>query len=175
MLGLWRDTLGARADAALAELAQALDDQDAFARAARKLLAALELAEAEADTEPEEITRMAAKRASNPARRTIPQLRGPATDAGIRRLGAQPEEMQGEGAEQDPPDDAEEDTSGAEGDDRPGGPQSRRERPLVDAEAAIAPIRALSMRRSPPRISATRKSSGASGTSSISSFSTCKV
>ena len=51
VLDLWRDALGPQADAAMAELALALDDQTAFARAARKLLAALDLAEAETDAE----------------------------------------------------------------------------------------------------------------------------
>ncbi len=56
VLDLWRGTLGEGAEAALAELGRTQADQRAFTRAARKLLAALELAEAEADAEPEEQT-----------------------------------------------------------------------------------------------------------------------
>src|SRR3954447_7590800 len=54
VLNLWRDTLGESADQALAEMMQAQDNQTAFARASRKLLAALDLAEAEVDAEPED-------------------------------------------------------------------------------------------------------------------------
>ena len=46
-------------------------------------------------------------------------------------LGAQPEEMEGEAAD-DSGDEFEEDAAIAEGDDRPGGPQPRRERPNPD-------------------------------------------
>ena len=56
ILNLWRDTLGERADTALTEMKAAQTDQRAFARAARRLLAALDLAEAEADAEPEDQT-----------------------------------------------------------------------------------------------------------------------
>ena len=56
ILDLWRDTLGEAADTALAEMHQAQADQTAFARAARKLLAALDLAEAEAEAEPDDQT-----------------------------------------------------------------------------------------------------------------------
>src|ERR1700761_5354698 len=56
VLDMWRDTLGEGADAALAEMGQAQDDQTAFARAARKLLAALDLAEAEAESEADDQT-----------------------------------------------------------------------------------------------------------------------
>ena len=47
ILDMWRDTLGDTADQALVEMNQAQDDQRAFARAARKVRAALDLAEAE--------------------------------------------------------------------------------------------------------------------------------
>src|ERR1700759_5266605 len=53
VLNLWRDSLGDSADAALTEMTQTQDDQRAFARAARKLLAAMDLAEAEVDAEPD--------------------------------------------------------------------------------------------------------------------------
>ncbi|HEX5327347.1 MAG TPA: cobaltochelatase subunit CobT, partial [Acetobacteraceae bacterium] len=49
-------------------------------------------------------------------------------------LGAQPEEMEGEAAD-DTGDESEEDAAIAEGDDRPGGPQPRRERPNPDDSA----------------------------------------
>jgi cobaltochelatase CobT len=49
-------------------------------------------------------------------------------------LGAQPEEMEGEAAEDDGTDESEEDAAAAEGEDRPGGPQPRRERAMPDSE-----------------------------------------
>src|SRR6201996_9408911 len=52
ILEMWRDTLGDTADAALSEMNSAQDNQTAYARAARKMLAALDLAEAESEAEP---------------------------------------------------------------------------------------------------------------------------
>src|ERR1700743_1599094 len=54
VLNLWRESLGDSADQALSEMMSAQDDQSAFARASRKLLAALDLAEAEVDAEPDD-------------------------------------------------------------------------------------------------------------------------
>ena len=54
VLDLWRNTLGDSADQALSEMMTAQDNQGAFARASRKLLAALDLAEAEVDAEPDD-------------------------------------------------------------------------------------------------------------------------
>jgi len=54
ILDLWRDSLGEKGEAALAEMAATRADQDAFARAARKLLTALDLAEAEVEAESEQ-------------------------------------------------------------------------------------------------------------------------
>ena len=51
--------------------------------------------------------------------------------------------------------DAEEEAAAAEGDDRPGGPQPRRERPTRDNESAYRALHAPSTRRSTPRICAT--------------------
>ena len=81
----------------MAELGRAQDRQRAFARAARKLLAVLDLAEAEAEAEPANRPRMRA------GRRTIrrPGQRKAATASresrGLRALlGAQPEHAEGE-------------------------------------------------------------------------------
>src|SRR3984957_11332332 len=119
VLNLWRDTLGDTADQALSEMTNAQDDQTAFARASRKLLAALDLAEAEVDAEPEDNSE---------------DGDGKSESEQESMLGAQPEEMEGEAADDDGSD-SEEDAAVAEGDDRPGGPQPRRERPNPDNEA----------------------------------------
>ena len=56
ILNMWRDTLAEGADAALNEMTEARANQTAFARATRKLLAVLELAEAEVESEPDDNT-----------------------------------------------------------------------------------------------------------------------
>ncbi len=70
VLDLWRDTLGTDAEAALTELARTQNDQRAFSRAARKLLAALDLAEAEAEAEPDDESEQGEQGASNRTSRT---------------------------------------------------------------------------------------------------------
>jgi cobaltochelatase CobT len=136
VLGLWRDTLSATADAAMEELAATQSNQNAFARAARKLLAALDLAEAEADAEPDR---------SNDQNEDGADQSGPQDDGedgegqspseSESMLGAQPEQMEGEAAEDESGEAAEDDDAAAEGDDRPGGPQQRREVRVTDQPA----------------------------------------
>jgi cobaltochelatase CobT len=133
VLGLWRDTLGADADAALAELGRTQENQRAFARAARKLLAVLDLAEAEADAEPDEQTDEG-EQGEQSGQDDSPEGEGQDQSESDSMLGAQPEEMEGEAAD-DSGEESEEEAAVAEGDDRPGGPQPRRERPNVDDSA----------------------------------------
>ncbi len=135
VLDLWRDTLGADADAALAELGRAQNDQRAFARAARKLLAVLELAEAEADAEPDDQNEDGEQGGDQSGEQdNSPEGEGQTESDTESMLGAQPEEMEGEAAD-DSGDESEEEAAIAEGDDRPGGPQPRRERPNPDDSA----------------------------------------
>ncbi|MBX6745708.1 MAG: cobaltochelatase subunit CobT [Acetobacteraceae bacterium] len=125
VLDLWRGTLGEKADAALDEMAQATDDQDAFARATRKLLAALDLAEAEVESESED-----QEDGEESGENTSQQDQSGEGEAQAQEqesmLGAQPEAMQGEAAEEEAQE-TEEEGAAAEGDDKPGGPQQRRE------------------------------------------------
>jgi cobaltochelatase CobT len=51
-------------------------------------------------------------------------------------LGAQPEQMEADAAEDEGQDEADDDAATAEGDDRPGGPQQRREKPIPDDHQA---------------------------------------
>ena len=135
VLKLWRDTLGASADAAIAELAQKQDDQNAFARAARKLLAALDLAEAESEAEPDEPDDEGEAGGEDSGQQdNSEQGEGRAESEAESLLGAQPEQMDAEAAEDDGTESAEEDAA-AQGEDRPGGPPQRRERPDADREA----------------------------------------
>ena len=135
MLDMWRDTLGETADQALAEMNRSQDDQRAFARAARKLLAALDLAEAEGEAEPEDKTEEGEEGGEQSGQQDDQQDgSGQSESEQDSMLGAQPEEMEGEAAD-DEGTESDEDAAVAEGDDRPGGPQPRRERPNPDNEA----------------------------------------
>jgi cobaltochelatase CobT len=135
ILDMWRDTLGESADAALAEMQSAQENQTAFARAARKLLAALDLAEAEAEAEPDDQTEEGEDGGEQSGQQDeSPEGEGSSESDTDSMLGAQPEEMEGEAAD-DEGSESEDDAAVADGDDRPGGPQPRRERPNPDNEA----------------------------------------
>jgi cobaltochelatase CobT len=133
VLELWRGTLGDEADRALGELGEVRHDQQAYARAARKLLAALELAEAEAEAEPDDNAEEGEDGGEQSgAQDNAQDSEGQSQSESESMLGAQPEQMQGEAAEDDPSDSADDEGAAAEGDDRPGGPQPRRERMVAD-------------------------------------------
>jgi cobaltochelatase CobT len=135
VLNLWRDSLGENADQALTEMMTAQDDQNAFARASRKLLAALDLAEAEVDAEPDDNSEDGEDGGEQSGAQDNSQDgEGQSESEQESMLGAQPEEMEGEAADDDGSE-SEEEAAVAEGDDRPGGPQPRRERPNPDSDA----------------------------------------
>ena len=139
VLDLWRDSLGDKAESALAEMAESQADQDRFARAARKLLSALDLAEAEVEAEAEE------EEAGDEGTETTSQQDNSAEGEAQSResdqtLGAQPESMQGEAAEDEGDGQEEEEGVAAEGEDRPGGPQQRREVQATDDSSLYRPF-----------------------------------
>ncbi|MBE9606886.1 cobaltochelatase subunit CobT [Acetobacteraceae bacterium H6797] len=125
IVDMWRDTLGDKADEALSEMAAAQDSQEGFAKAARKLLAALDLAEAEVEAQSDE-----EQETEDGSESTSQQDQNAEGEASAEQqdqvLGAQPEAMQGDAAEEET-EDQEEDGAAAEGEDRPGGPQQRKE------------------------------------------------
>jgi cobaltochelatase CobT len=127
ILDLWRNTLGEDAETALTELASARADQSNYTRAARKLLAVLDLAEAE--TEPGEEDEGEDGEDSG---ETTPQQdnsrdgEGESQSEENAMLAAQPEVTEGEAAEQDPNDESEGEDVSAEADEAPAGPQQRR-------------------------------------------------
>ncbi len=136
ILDLWRDGLTDDAKAALTEMSSTQDDQRAFTRAARKLLAALDLAEAESEAEPDDNNEEGEDGAEQSGQQDNSQDgEGQSESDAESMLGAQPDEMEGEAADDDGAEDAEEDAAAAEGDDRPGGPQQRRDRNPADSEA----------------------------------------
>ena len=139
VLDLWRDTLGEAAEAAIAEMAAARDNQTSFTRAARKLLAAMDLAEAEVDAEPEE-SEDGDDGEQSGQQDNSQEGEGQSESDSESMLGAQPEEMEGEASDDQSGDDAEEDATAAEGDDKPGGPQPRRDKPILDREGVYKPF-----------------------------------
>jgi cobaltochelatase CobT len=136
ILRQWRSEMAEGADAALAELSRAIHDQDAFARASRRLLAALDLAEAEVESEPDDNSEDGEDGGEQSgAQDNTQEGEGESQAETDSMLGAQPEQMQGEAAEEEGTDSADEEAA-AEGDDRPGGPQPRRERTGPDSDAS---------------------------------------
>ena len=135
ILDMWRDTLGETADAAFIEMNGSLDNQRAYARAARKLLAALDLAEAESDADPDDNTDEGEEGGEQSGEQDEQQDGSGQSEAEQdSMMGANPEEMEGDAAD-DEGTESDEEAAVAEGDDRPGGPQPRRERPNPDNEA----------------------------------------
>ncbi len=139
VLDLWRGTLGDAAETALSEMATTLGDQTAFTRTARKLLAAMDLAEAEVEAEPENSDETEDEGEQSGQQDDQQQGEGQSQSEAESMLGAQPEQMEGEAAEEEAGEDQEDDSAAAEGDDRPGGPQPRRDKPVLDSEAAYKP------------------------------------
>ena len=139
VLDLWRDTLGEGADAALDEMANAVEDQVKFTRAARKLLAAMDLAEAEIDADENDENDGEDGGEQSGQQDNSQDSEGQSDSESESMLGAQPEEMEGEAADDDGADDSEEEATAAEGDDKPGGPQPRRDKPLADNENQYKP------------------------------------
>ncbi|WP_043340528.1 cobaltochelatase subunit CobT [Belnapia moabensis] len=138
VLDLWRESLGENADAAFEEMARSTDDQDAFARAARKLLTALDLAEAEVESEAEE--QEDGEESGEQSSQQDQSGEGEAQSQDQESmLGAQPETMQGEAAEEEAQE-TEDEGAAAEGDDKPGGPQQRREVPQTDDASRYHPF-----------------------------------
>ncbi len=130
VLDLWRDSIGEKGESALAEMAAAQGNQDAFGKAARKLLAALDLAEAEVEAESEQDEEEGEGGETSSQQDQSGEGEAQAQDT-ESMLGAQPETMQGDAAE-DETEEGEEEGAAAEGDDRPGGPQQRKEVPQTD-------------------------------------------
>jgi cobaltochelatase CobT len=127
ILGLWRDTLGDKAEAALDELAQCRGDQTAFTRAARKLLAVLDLAEGEADNQSEDEGEEGEQSGEQSLQQDNSQEgEGQSESQEPSALAQSPEPAESDSAESEADDDSESDQASAEADDAPAGPQQRR-------------------------------------------------
>ncbi|WP_207539736.1 cobaltochelatase subunit CobT [Sabulicella rubraurantiaca] len=130
VLEMWRGSLDEKAEGALDELSRATDDQDAFARAARRLLSALDLAEAEVESEADQDEEGDEGGEENAQDQQASAGEAQAQDQESMQ-GAEPETMEGEAAEEEAQD-SEEEGAAAEGDEKPGGPQARKEPPQTD-------------------------------------------
>ncbi|MDB5315773.1 MAG: Cobaltochelatase CobT subunit, partial [Rhodospirillales bacterium] len=97
ILDLWRGSLVEGADGAMAEMAEAQGDQAAFARAARRLLAVMDLAEAEVEAESEDQEEGDEGEQSSPVQDQSAEGESQQKESD-QSLGAQPESMQGEAA-----------------------------------------------------------------------------
>ncbi len=123
ILEAWRGTLGSAAERAMADLARLADDQVAYARAARRLLAALDLAEAEADLETDAEGEENEGEEQSGAEDQSAESEGRSEADAEAMLGADAEEVEGEAA-----DDTEQgEEEATDGDERPGGPQAPRD------------------------------------------------
>jgi cobaltochelatase CobT len=132
VMRLWREGLDDKARAALAELAEHQDDQNRFARASRRLLATLNLAEAEADDEGEESDDSSEEGQQGGGEQSAPQDTRPEEETEASEseslLGAQPAGEDAGESETGGEESDDEEQGLAEGEDRPGGPPPRRDR-----------------------------------------------
>ncbi len=130
ILEMWRGSLDEKAAAAMEEMVSSTDNQESFARAARKLLTALDLAEAEMESESNED-----EEGDEGGDQSSQQDQASAGEAQSQEQesmqGAEPESMEGEAADEEAQD-SEEEGAAAEGDEKPGGPQARKEVPKTD-------------------------------------------
>ncbi|MGH7100840.1 MAG: cobaltochelatase subunit CobT [Acetobacteraceae bacterium] len=132
IIDAWRGTLGVTAEHALADLARLQDDQVAYARAARRLLAALDLAEAEADADREDEGEEDAGEEDSSAEDQSGETEGRSEADAEAMLGADADEAEGETTDESEQGEEE----AAQGDERPGGPQQRRESAAHESEGA---------------------------------------
>ncbi|HQT65110.1 MAG: cobaltochelatase subunit CobT [Acidocella sp. 20-57-95] len=133
ILNLWRDTLGDAAEKALAEMASVRGDQSGYTSAARKLLAALDLAEPEAEgseTDESDSGEDGAEETQSQDNSQDGEGQSQAQDEAM--LAAAPEMDDGQAAEQEGEEENESDDLTAEAEDAPAGPQQRRPAPPGD-------------------------------------------
>nr|WP_314073888.1 cobaltochelatase subunit CobT [uncultured Roseococcus sp.] len=139
VLEMWRETLDEKAADAMSELAHTpTEDQDAYARAARKLLTALDLAEAEVESEADQD-----EEGDEGGDQSTQQDQSSPGEAQAQEQesmqGAEPEAMEGEAADEEA-EESEEEGAAAEGDEKPGGPQARKEVPQTDDSSRYKPF-----------------------------------
>jgi cobaltochelatase CobT len=129
VLSQWRETIAPDAEAALAEMARTTGDQTAFTRAARRLLSAYDLAEAEAESEPDDQPEGGDDAPEqSPQQDSSSEGESESQSEAEASLSAEPQDMQGDAADEDAAEGEEEEAAQAEGDERPGGQQPAKDR-----------------------------------------------
>ncbi|MGI3777862.1 MAG: cobaltochelatase subunit CobT [Janthinobacterium lividum] len=142
VLSLWRTSLDERVDEALGELADSGGDQTAYTRASRRLLAVMKLAEAEAEAEPDEPSEEGEEQGEQSgAQDNAEEQEGTGESESDTPMGTQPEQAEAVDAEGEGDEDAEDDGA-AQPQDRPGGPQGRKDPAAGDATGYKAYSRA---------------------------------
>ena len=127
ILNLWRNTLGPNAEAALDELAASRNDQSRYIGAARKLLAAVDLAEGESEPGDNEESEEGEESSENTAQQDNSQEGQSQSEAEDNPMLASAPEMAETGApEEFEQDDADAEEMAADAGDAPAGPQPRR-------------------------------------------------
>jgi cobaltochelatase CobT len=126
ILDLWRDTLGAPAEAALTELASAKADQPAYTKAMRKLLAALDMAEAQTDATEDDGEDSNDSGEDTSQQDNSQDGDGQSQSQEESMLAASPETTEGESPDQTSDDESEGEDFAAEAEDSPAGLQQRR-------------------------------------------------
>ncbi|MGE4480925.1 cobaltochelatase subunit CobT [Acidocella sp.] len=126
-LDLWRGTLGQEAETALNDLAAARNSQTDFITAARKLLAAVELAEGEAEPgDDDESEQESEGGEETPQQDNSQESQGDSQQQEAPMLAAAPEMAEAEGADDPGEDDDNAEDMSAEDGEAPAGPQQRR-------------------------------------------------
>jgi cobaltochelatase CobT len=133
ILDLWRNTLGDSAEAALAELAEAKSDQTNYTKAARKLLTALEMSEAEAGSTEESEDEDGGNEGQDTSQQdNAEDSQGEAQSQEDSLLAAQSEQSAGESLDQAAEDESDSDDSSAQTEDSPAGPRQHRHNNQTD-------------------------------------------
>jgi cobaltochelatase CobT len=134
VLDMWKEGMPLAAVNALDELGRLRNDQAAFTRAARRLLATLEMAEDEADPDTDNDDGTEDSEGDDSGEQEDAESQAStAPEQAESMLAAQPDEQPGQ-TPRDEAEEADEDQPG-EGDEEPGGPPQRREREEVGARA----------------------------------------
>jgi len=140
IVDLWHDSMPASALAALDDLAASRTDQSRFARASRRLLAALELAEAEADSEEgEQSEEQGEQGEQSPEQSRRDEGESETQPDSEHMLSETPETMQAEAGDASSDEDLDEDAAEA-ADESPAGPQQRRKSPQGESLEAYHPF-----------------------------------
>ena len=135
VLSQWRSDIGEDAATALTDMAAHADDQQAFTRAARKLLQAYDLADAEIEAEPEEQPEGGDEAPEqSPQQDASSEGESQSQSEAEASMSADPQDMEGEATAEETSEGEEDEAMEAEGDERPGGQQQTKDRGQEDTQ-----------------------------------------